>query len=163
MPDFDPGLTVQLSLLLRLVIAAIFAALLGWEREARGRAAGLRTHILVGVASALFVGLDDILIGRYTEFSAVVRADPTRVILAVATGIGFVGGGMIFVSQRERTVHGLTTAASVWATAAIGSAVGLEQYVVAAGAAVLAFVVLRFLPKVEEDVRGANGAVPRGQ
>lgn len=148
-----PDIQTELSVLLRLVVVAIFAALLGWERERARRSAGLRTHILVGVASALYVGLNDVIIGHYQGTSNLVRPDPTRAILAVATGIGFIGGGMIFVSSGQRQVHGLTTAASVWTTAAIGAAVGLEQYVLGAGATVLAFCVLYFLPRVDEDVK----------
>jgi putative Mg2+ transporter-C (MgtC) family protein len=141
--------TAQLEILLRLVIAGVLASCLGWEREAAHKSAGLRTHILVALAAALFVALTDVVVRRYLPFAADVRADPLRPVLAVATGIGFLGGGIIFVAERGTRVHNLTTAASIWTTAAIGCAVGYAQYVLALGATVLAFVTLRVLERVD--------------
>jgi putative Mg2+ transporter-C (MgtC) family protein len=141
--------SAQLEIVLRLVIACALAACLGWERETAHKSAGLRTHILVALAATLFVALTDVVVRRYLPFAAAVRADPLRPILAVATGIGFLGGGIIFVAQRSDRAHNLTTAASIWTTAAIGCAVGYGQYVLAAGATILALLTLHVLVKVD--------------
>jgi putative Mg2+ transporter-C (MgtC) family protein len=109
--------------LLRLAIAAILGGLVGLERELRDREAGLRTHMLVSVGSALFT-----IVSAYgfTEFltsgEATVRADPTRIAAQIVTGIGFLGAGAIIRSGLS--VRGLTTAASLWVVAAIGLAAG---------------------------------------
>ncbi|HKB70174.1 MAG TPA: MgtC/SapB family protein [Thermoanaerobaculia bacterium] len=140
------------SLLLRLVAAGAFAAALGWEREKAGKSAGLRTHILVAVGAALFV-----VLARLTAAAAgpstvsVLRLDPLQ---AVATGIGFLGAGLIF--KAEDRVHGLTTAASIWSTAAVGFACGIGHYVLAAGATVILLAVLRLLARFERAERAAG-------
>ena len=131
----------------RLVVAGLLAAVLGWEREQAGKSAGLRTHMLVGIASALYTGLAEI---AAAELGAG-RADPIRAVQAVAMGIGFLGGGMIFVSRNTDRVRGLTTAASIWATAAMGVAAGLAHFRLAAGATVLLAVVLHVLARFEQD------------
>jgi putative Mg2+ transporter-C (MgtC) family protein len=140
---------LELEFLFRLLIAAALAAVLGWEREAKGKAAGLRTHILVGVGSALFVLIGEAMVQRYQGGgNSVVQVDMTRVLSAVAQGISFLGAGMVFVS-RENTVHGLTTAASVLATAAVGIAAGLELYWLAGGTTLLILLVLSGLGLLE--------------
>lgn len=144
----------ELLLLVRPVVAALLAGVIGWERESAGKAAGLRTHMLVGLAAALFIVAADVLVARYAagEYDPdVLRLDPVRVIDAVATGVGFLGAGTIFVSGRDRVVRGLTTAASVWATAAIGVIVGLERYVLAVGVTLLAYAVLHLLRRFDPD------------
>jgi putative Mg2+ transporter-C (MgtC) family protein len=103
-----------------LLAAFALSALIGLERELRNKSAGLRTNAVIGVASALFVqvskyGFADVVGGS-------VRLDPSRVAAQVVTGIGFVGAGLIFV--RRGDVRGLTTAATVWLTAAVGMACG---------------------------------------
>ncbi|HET9792884.1 MAG TPA: MgtC/SapB family protein [Thermoanaerobaculia bacterium] len=135
----------DLSLLLRLLAAGGFAAVLGWEREKAGKSAGLRTHILVGIGAAMFVALARVTAAESGGTNAsVLRLDP---IQAVATGIGFLGAGLIFKSEDK--VHGLTTAASIWTTAAVGFACGISHFVLAAGATVILFAVLRFLARFE--------------
>jgi putative Mg2+ transporter-C (MgtC) family protein len=104
-----------------LGLGLLLSAVIGLEREIRQKSAGLRTHSLVGVGAALFV-----LVSKY-GFSDVLRTgqvvvDPSRVAAQIVTGIGFLGAGLIFV--RRDSVHGLTTAASVWVTAAVGAAAG---------------------------------------
>src|SRR5690349_3978859 len=103
----------------RLALTLVLAAAVGLERELRQKSAGLRTHTLVGIGAALFAiaggyGFTDI-VGSHG-----VVLDPSRVAAQVASGIGFIGGGLIFV--RRDAVRGLTTAAGVWVTAAIGLA-----------------------------------------
>ena len=132
----------------RLVVAALLAGVLGWERERAGKSAGLRTHMLVGIAAALYTGLAEV---ASVELGAG-RSDPVRAIQAVAMGIGFLGGGIIFVNRNER-VQGLTTAASIWATAAMGIAAGLAHFRLAAGATVLLAVVLHVLERFDRSER----------
>jgi putative Mg2+ transporter-C (MgtC) family protein len=112
---------------LRLVVAAALTGLVGLEREWRERAAGLRTHTLVGVGSALFTlvsayGFNEFLVGN----TNVVRTDPTRIAAQIVTGIGFLGAGAIL--RQGLTIRGLTTAAGLWVAAAIGMAVGAGYY-----------------------------------
>jgi putative Mg2+ transporter-C (MgtC) family protein len=135
--------------LLRLVVAAVVGAALGWEREQAGKSAGLRTHMLVAIASALYTGLAELSVEAYEGELGGLRSDPIRAIQAVAVGIGFLGGGMIFVRRSGEEVSGLTTAASIWATAAIGIAAGLAHYRLAVGATVLVIVVLRALARFD--------------
>jgi putative Mg2+ transporter-C (MgtC) family protein len=135
--------------LLRLVAAAVLGAALGWEREQAGKSAGLRTHMLVAIASALYTALAQLSVEAYEGEPGELRADPIRAIQAVAVGIGFLGGGMIFVRRSDEAVSGLTTAASIWATAAIGIAVALAHYRLAAGATLLLIVVLRALARFD--------------
>jgi putative Mg2+ transporter-C (MgtC) family protein len=113
--------------LLRLALAAVLGGLIGIERELREREAGLRTHLLVSVGSALFT-----IVSAYGfhEFlasgQAVVRADPTRIAAQIVTGIGFLGAGAII--RQGLSVRGLTTAATLWVVAAIGMATGAGYY-----------------------------------
>ncbi len=132
----------------RLVVAGLLAGVLGWERERAGKSAGLRTHMLVGIAAALYTGLAEV---ASVELGAG-RSDPVRAIQAVAMGIGFLGGGIIFVNRNER-VQGLTTAASIWATAAMGIAAGLAHFRLAAGVTVLLAVVLHVLERFDRSER----------
>jgi putative Mg2+ transporter-C (MgtC) family protein len=141
----------ELVLLVRLVAAGAMAASLGWEREAAHKPAGLRTHMLVGIASALFTVLGELAVRDYPGSDQGLRADPIRVIQAVAIGIGFLGSGVIFVSKTGESVKGLTTAASIWATAAIGIAAGLGHYGLAVGATLVLLFVLRVMVRFEWD------------
>jgi putative Mg2+ transporter-C (MgtC) family protein len=134
--------------LIRLVVAAVLAAVLGWERERAHKAAGLRTHMLVGIAAALYTALAELSVRAY-EGEEGLRSDPIRAIQAVAVGIGFLGGGVIVVSRSGNRVLGLTTAASIWATAAIGIAAGLAHYRLAVGGTVLLLLVLRGLARFD--------------
>ncbi|HEY9444643.1 MAG TPA: MgtC/SapB family protein [Gemmatimonadales bacterium] len=132
----------------RLVVAALLAGVLGSERERAGKSAGLRTHMLVGIAAALYTGLAEV---ASVELGAG-RSDPLRAIQAVAMGIGFLGGGIIFVNRNDR-VQGLTTAASIWATAAMGVAAGLGHFRLAAGVTVLLAIVLHVLARFDRSER----------
>ena len=145
----------EVQLLLRLVVACALAAALGWEREQAGKPAGLRTHTLVGFAAALYTTLGTLAAGALHNADPGFRADPIRVVQAVALGVGFLGGGVITAGSRhgEGHVSGLTTAASIWATAAIGIAVGLGHYVLAAGATLLQLLVLHGLERFERPAQ----------
>ncbi|HEY7481222.1 MAG TPA: MgtC/SapB family protein [Gemmatimonadales bacterium] len=141
---------LELQFLIRLLVAAALAALLGWEREAARKSAGLRTHMLVGIAAALYTSIAELAVTDVVPGGARLQADPIRAIQAVAIGIGFLGSGVIFVSRKDEEVQGLTTAASIWATAAIGIAAGLAHYVLAVGATVLLLLVLRVLVRFDQ-------------
>lgn len=148
----------DLSLLVRVFAAAAFAAVLGFEREAAHRYAGLRTHMLVGIAASLFTVLALVAATAYEGNDDTLRIDPTRVIQSIALGIGFLGSGVVFISRKDDNVHGLTTAASIWATAAVGVAAGFERYVLAGGVTLLALIILGFLPLVETRIRARHDA-----
>jgi putative Mg2+ transporter-C (MgtC) family protein len=139
----------ELQFLIRLLVAAALAAVLGWEREHARKSAGLRTHMLVGIAAALYTAIAELAVSGIPPTSGRFQADPIRVIQAVAIGIGFLGSGVIFVSRHEDRVQGLTTAASIWATAAIGMAAGLGHYVLAVGATLMLLFVLRVLVRFD--------------
>jgi putative Mg2+ transporter-C (MgtC) family protein len=123
----------------RLLLAAGLGAALGLEREYRQKPAGLRTNILIAVGSALFTILS-------LEVTKNV-GDPSRVAGQIVTGIGFLGGGAIM--RNRNTVHGMTTAATIWVNAAIGVGAGMGQYSLATFTAALTLVVLVLLPPVE--------------
>lgn len=140
----------DLNILFRLVIALILAGILGWDREASGKAAGIRTHMLVGMGAALFVVLGELFISRFETYGQNMQFDPIRILEAVVTGISFLGAGTIFVSRGRDRVKGLTTAASIWVTAAVGITVGIERYVLAVGSTLLTFLVLRVLSFLDD-------------
>jgi putative Mg2+ transporter-C (MgtC) family protein len=140
---------VELLLLVRLIVAGALASVLGWEREFAHKSAGLRTHMLVGIASALFTVLAGLAMADVRGDGEAIRSDPVRVIQAVAIGVGFLGSGVIFVAKDGEHVLGLTTAASIWATAAIGIAAGMGHYIIAVGTTVLLMLVLRVLAHLE--------------
>ena len=131
--------------ILRIFVAAILGGAIGLEREYRDKAAGFRTHFLVALGSALFM-----IISAYGFEGALVssehRLDVSRVAAQVVSGIGFIGAGMIIF--QKNAVHGLTTAAGVWVTAAIGLACGAGMYALATAATLLVLIGLeafRFL------------------
>jgi putative Mg2+ transporter-C (MgtC) family protein len=143
----------ELAILGRLLVAAALAAVLGWERERARKSAGLRTHMLVGIAAALYTGLAELAVGDYSAQGDGFRSDPIRAIQAVAVGIGFLGAGVIFVAPSGDRVSGLTTAASIWATAAVGIAAGLAHFVLATGATVMLAMVLWLVARLEQPDR----------
>jgi putative Mg2+ transporter-C (MgtC) family protein len=132
-------------------VAGVLAAMLGIERERAQKPAGLRTHMMVGIAAALYTSLAELSVQVYEGDPSGLRADPIRAIQAVALGVGFLGGGMIVTRRDGRQVSNLTTAASVWATAAVGIAAGLAHYVLAVGATLLLLVVLRVLVRFDSS------------
>lgn len=131
----------------RLILAVLLSGVIGLEREVRQKHAGLRTHALVGLGSALIIevsahGFSDVL----SPGSVVL--DPSRVAAQVVSGIGFIGAGLIFV--RQEYVRGLTTAASVWLTAAVGLAAGAGMWPIALTATILGLGVVEGLELIED-------------
>ena len=148
--DVTTSTSDQLEVILRIVVAGVLAAAIGYEREAAGKAAGLRTHMLVGMSAALFVGLGELAVLGFPHPGPLtgdvgLRYDPMRILQATVIGVGFLGGGIIFVDRERKRTLGLTTAASIWGTAGIGMTCGLGFYVTAVGATVLFFIVLHLL------------------
>src|SRR5262252_3130313 len=138
----------ELVIVGRVLIALVLGGLIGMERTMRGRAAGFRTHALVCLASALLM-MAAVYQGRWMSTNVIgsITLDVTRVAQGIMTGIGFLGAGVIF--REGLTVRGLTTAASIWVTAAIGIVVGVGFYFVAVLGAVAALVVLALFLALE--------------
>lgn len=124
----------------RLVIAAVLGGILGYERERKGRSAGVRTHMLVAAGAALFV-LGPLQSGMPIE-------DMSRVLQGIVQGIGFLGAGAIMVRIAQRQVEGLTTAASIWATAGIGVIAGLGLEATAVLSTVIVLIILAAVPLI---------------
>ena len=135
-----PDVRQFVRLVVRLLLASLLGFALGFEREQQGKAAGLRTHMLVAIGSALFV-----LIPQQAGAS---MADLTRTIQGVVAGIGFLGVGAIVKADAEQTVQGLTTAAGIWMTAAIGIAAGLGSESTALLSTLLALLILAVVPRL---------------
>ncbi len=122
----------ELEIVARLVLAAAVGGFVGLERELRGYPAGIRTLALVAIGATLFTEISQLLGGN------------DRVAAQIVTGIGFIGAGLIF--REGYSVRGITTAATIWAVAAMGMAIGVELYIVAIAGAVLLFLVLEAQP-----------------
>lgn len=137
-----PDLARFAAAAVRLLAAGLLGGLIGAQRERVHSAAGFRTHILVAVGAALFV-----LAGREAGFST---ADTSRVVQGIITGIGFLGAGTILKLVDKGEVHGLTTAATIWVTAAVGAAAALSQLWLAALAAFLTWAVLALAIRLED-------------
>ena len=127
---------IELEMVLRLITAAALGAIIGYQRERAAKPAGVRTHVLICAGAALFT------IASLYGFGAV--ADPARVAAGIVAGVGFLGAGAI-IRRDEGLVAGLTTAATIWAVAAIGLAVGAGLYLVSAVTTVIILIVL-YLP-----------------
>ena len=127
----------------RLALSAVLGALIGLEREYRGYPAGVRTMALVCLGSALFADMSTLYGGD------------DRIAAQIVTGIGFLGAGLIF--REGYTVKGVTTAATIWTTAAIGVAIGIEAYIVAVFCTLFAVVLLE-LRVLTKNIRPSNGA-----
>ena len=126
--------------MLRLLVAATLGALLGFEREVRGKSAGLRTHMLVSIGCAVFVMIP--------QLAGVPGTDMTRVMQGVITGIGFLGAGAILKREDANAITGLTTAAGIWMTAAIGMAAGRGRESTAILSTLLALATLSLGPLI---------------
>lgn len=135
-----PDLTEITRVCVRLTIAALLGGLLGFEREQKGKAAGIKTHMLVSLGSAIFV-----LIPLQ---AGVQPAELTRVIQGIVSGIGFLGAGTILKADSEERVKGLTTAAGIWMTSAIGMTAGLGHEASAILCTLLALAIFAVMPRL---------------
>jgi putative Mg2+ transporter-C (MgtC) family protein len=150
--DFSdiPDLRQATNIVLRLGMAGLLGGVLGYERETAGKAAGLRTHMLVAMGAALFV-----LVPIQSGVSA---ADMTRVLQGLVAGVGFLGAGTILKLSGSAEIHGLTTAAGIWLTAAVGVACGMGRQASAVLSTILALIVLRAFMHVSNRLaRSPNG------
>lgn len=126
--------------LLRVALAALLGACVGIERELREKQAGFRTNMLVSMGAALFTVSSIQMAEYFLDWGGSIRYDPSRILSTIVTGVGFLGGAVIFRTQHR--VRGITTAASVWAVTGVGVAAGAGLYITAVGATVLIVIVL---------------------
>jgi putative Mg2+ transporter-C (MgtC) family protein len=140
----------ELSVVGRLVLAALLGAGFGFEREIHGRPAGIRTHLLVTLGACLMMIVSEHFFFKYQDFSnvSVLRLDPGRVASQIVTGIGFLGAGAII--KDGVSVRGLTTAACLWVAAGVGMAAGVGLYIAALVVTALAIGSLMLLKQVED-------------
>jgi putative Mg2+ transporter-C (MgtC) family protein len=127
-------------IVIRLLLAALLGGVLGYERERKGKAAGMRTHMLVSMGAALFV--------LVPQLGGMALPDLSRVLQGIVAGVGFLGAGAIIKQRSEEDVQGLTTAAGIWMTAAIGVACGMGRETTALLSTLMALGVLAVLPRL---------------
>ena len=139
-----PDLRETARVAIRLVAASVLGAIIGIQREHAGKPAGLRTHMLVSLGAALFVVVPLQVGMEFDELS--------RIIQGLATGIGFIGGGAILKMSQTKEIQGLTTAAGIWLTSAVGVAVGLGGLGVALISVLLAWIILSVLLRLEAHI-----------
>jgi len=137
------------SIMVRLILSAVLGGVIGMERELHRHEAGLRTHILVCMGSSLIMLTSLYVFDIYKGINVV---DPSRIAAGAITGIGFIGAGAII--RAGMSVKGLTTAASLWITAAVGLAVGCGFYLAGILASLISVIVLLFLGNVEKKLLG---------
>ena len=145
---------MEYEFILRIFVASLLGGIIGLEREYRAKEAGFRTHFLVALGSAVFMIVSAYGFGEVTMDGMTSRWDVSRVAAQVVSGIGFIGAGTIIFRKQENMVSGLTTAAGLWVTAAIGLACGGGMYVLAFAASILVLVGLEafnfFLHKMDK-------------
>ncbi len=134
----DAGTTTVI--VVRLFTALVLGGMLGLERESKGSAAGLKTHMLVSIGSALFV-MAPLLMG-------IAPGDVTRVMQGIVSGIGFLGAGAIIKLERDERIEGLTTAAGIWMVSAVGMAAGMGMEVMALATTLIALAVVNTIPRI---------------
>ena len=134
----DAGTTTVI--VVRLLTATVLGGMLGLERESKGRAAGLKTHILVSIGSALFV--------MAPLLSGIAPGEVTRVMQGIVSGIGFLGAGAIIKLERDERIEGLTTAAGIWMVSAVGMAAGMGMEVLALVTTLIGLAVVNTIPRI---------------
>ncbi|OZI42398.1 MgtC/SapB family protein [Bordetella genomosp. 4] len=140
-------------IVMRLGLAVILGAAIGYEREMKGKDAGLRTHMLVSLGAAIFV--------LVPSASGMQIADMSRVMQGVIAGVGFLGAGAILKQENDRVVKGLTTAASIWIVAAIGVAAGYGREATAVASTLIALFVLAVVNRFEKKISQNDMPAPR--
>ena len=140
----------QLVVLIEVFVAMVLGSIIGYEREKADKPAGLRTHMLVAGAAALFVGLGNMLVSEWArKFGTQLQSDPIRLFEAIITGISFLGAGTIIFHRDTERVEGITTAASLLMTAAIGATIGMGQWMLGVVLTALVFVILHLLGRIK--------------
>jgi putative Mg2+ transporter-C (MgtC) family protein len=135
-----PNAGTTTVIVVRLLTATVLGGMLGLERERKGRAAGLKTHILVSIGSALFV--------MAPLLSGISPGDVTRVMQGIVSGIGFLGAGAIIKLERDERIEGLTTAAGIWMVSAVGMAAGMGMEVIALATTLIGLAVVNTIPRI---------------
>ena len=138
--------TQTTQIIVRLLVAALLGSLLGFEREIKGKSAGVRTHMLVALGAALFI-----LVPQQAGASV---GELSRVMQGLVAGIGFLGAGAIIMGSQQGATRGLTTAANIWLTAAIGVSAGMGRESLAVLSTIIALIVLTAVPRFVEILRG---------
>ncbi|WP_417502145.1 MgtC/SapB family protein [Marinobacter sp.] len=146
---FDTEIPV-LDMFIRLLAAAGLALVLGLEREFRGKAAGLRSHMLVSLGASAFIIMGMHILFATAEGDPSARIDPTRIVEGVIGGIGFLGAGSII--QSRGSVQGITTGASIWMAGAIGVACGLGIFALAGMVTLMALIIMSVLGRFQHEV-----------
>jgi putative Mg2+ transporter-C (MgtC) family protein len=136
-PDFG----AYLEFIVACLMAVACGAIIGLERESKGKPAGLRTLVLISLGSCIFVDLSILISGPY--------GDPGRIAAQIVTGIGFLGAGAILQKSESGYIAGLTTAASIWVTAAVGAMVGAKHYIFGITGMIMVVICLRLLRSLE--------------
>ncbi len=153
MPEFVVTNSLQLEFILRVILASVCGMFIGWERERRLKSAGLRTHMLVALASALMM-----VISKYAFMDIVylqsVQVDASRVAAGVVQAIGFLGAGVIFV--KKDNIVGVTTAAGLWATVGIGLTIGAGLYVLGVSCTALIILIQLIVHRGEHKTFNSN-------
>jgi putative Mg2+ transporter-C (MgtC) family protein len=152
-------LPLQLDLSVRIIVAAVLGLAIGFEREIHGHPAGLRTHMLVAAGSGLFTVLSAYGFEGVRGIANIAPVDPTRIAAQIVSGIGFLGAGAIL--KDGVVIRGLTTAASLWATSAVGMAAGAGEYIIAVVATATVLVSLWPINALAERLHGT--AIPAVQ
>lgn len=134
----DAGTTTVMAV--RLLTAMVLGGMLGLERESKGRAAGLKTHMLVSIGSALFV--------MAPLLSDIAPGDVTRVMQGIVSGIGLLGAGAIIKLERDERIEGLTTAAGIWMVSAVGMAAGMGMEIMALTTTLIGLAVVNIIPRI---------------
>ncbi len=143
----------QITIIGEVLVAMLLGGIIGYERQGADKPAGLRTHMLVAGAAALLVGLGGLVVSTFAGKvpPGEIRSDPIRIFEAIITGISFLGAGTIIFHRRSERVEGITTAASLLMTAAIGMTIGLSQWALGIILTVLVFLVLNIIGRVKSQ------------
>jgi len=144
----SPDSTEMARIVVRLLVAVVLGGILGLERTHMHKPAGMRTHMLVALGAAIVV--------LAAQLSGMSSADLSRVIQGIVTGIGFIGGGVILKMSEQHQIVGITTAAGIWLTATLGIAAGTGRLILAVVGAILAFVILTILGRLEHWLIGKD-------
>ncbi len=148
-PLVETILNISRNIVAPLAASVCLAAPIGWNRERGDKPAGLRTHMMVALGAATFTMA---ALGVHAGVERAYGSDPTRVIVGVATGIGFLGAGSIIRTRGD--VRGITTAAGIWVVGGIGAACGAKLYAIGVTVALLALIILTFVNKLEHRFLG---------
>ena len=143
-------MSLQYELILRVIIGGILGGIIGFEREKRAKEAGFRTHFLVALGSALITVISAYGFDKVADQIPIARYDPARLAAQIVSGIGFIGAGLIIF--QKNVIHGLTTAAGLWVTAALGIACGVGHYGLAAVTTVMVLIALELALWVDQKL-----------